>query len=167
MNEYADFEENTTEEIAYLVIKATRAWVHAIMASACSSARCWHLRIWDETFDAVGSTEASHVWSSFMRHLSLEGNAKFKLGCGSCGVASQDEQALMQCLAAHQKGRKTEALAILDQWFSGDCLWKADALAEAFADHLTVKRLCLPYSVDVISPAEMPVVNEVLKHAIH
>lgn len=164
MNQPARYESDTNSETAHLVIRATRSWVRAIMSDACSKARCWHLHIWDDSFDMVGSREAPHIWSSFMRLLSLEGNAKFQLGCGSCGRASVDEQVLLHCLASHQQGRKPEAMALLGRWFSGAALWRADALIEAFADQLSLKGFHLPYDTNMLPALELSVYDSFPTH---
>lgn len=130
---------------AEIVTTATRSWVWAIMADACRTARGRYVDLWTDCFDKLGSRELSMMWGSFMRHLSIEANAKFLLGCAGCGRVSEDERILLKSLAAHQQGLKREASQMLERWFSGEALWKADALVEAFADQLSLHGHRLPY----------------------
>ena len=148
MNQPARSENEVGFEGEDLVLQATRSWVWAIMADACGTARSRYVRMWEDSFELIGSREAARIWSSFMRLLSLEGNAKFLIGCGGCGRPSIDERALLRCLAAHQAGQKREAAHLLEHWFDGESLWKADALAEAFADQLSLKGFHMAYGLD-------------------
>lgn len=119
---------------AWLLLRATRAWVRAILAETCSKARGRYVDEWNDVFAMMGSPLAANLWGSFMRHLGREGTARFLLGCAGCGGASVDEEILLRCLAAHQSGQKGDALQLLERWFEGTALWQADALAEAFAE---------------------------------
>lgn len=135
-------------EAARIVVTATRSWVWAIMADACRTARGRYVDLWNDCFDKLGSRDLSLMWGSFMRHLSLDANTKFLLGCSGCGRTSEDEQTLLNSLAAHQQGYKKDACTLLERWFSGEALWKADALVEAFADQLLLHGHTLPYALD-------------------
>lgn len=136
------------QKSATVVVTATRAWVWSIMAQACETSRGRYVRLWDDCFDRLGGASMVKLWGSFMRHLSINGKAQFLLGCHGCGRLSEDEGYLVQCLAAHQHGLKREACGILERWFEGEALWKADALAEAFADELSRQGHSLPHAVD-------------------
>lgn len=133
---------------ATLVLTATRSWVGAVMSRSCRSARDRFLGMWNDCFDQLGDPELANIWGSFMRHLTIDGKATFMLGCSGCGRSSEDENILLNCLSAHQRGQKVEAYGMLERWFEGEALWKADALAEAFADQLSLHGYVLPTSPD-------------------
>ena len=131
---------------ALLVITATRSWVRAIMAKSCQSSRNRDrfVGMWNDCFEQFGDPELANIWGSFMRHLTIEGRATFLLGCSGCGRNSEDENLLLNCLSAHQQGEKIAACDVLERWFEGEALWKADALAEAFSDQLSLHGFTLP-----------------------
>lgn len=131
--------EINSRKTSQLILSATRSWVWAIMAESCRTARGRYVHMWNECFEQIGDKSLAMMWGSFLRHLTLEGNAKFLLGCSGCGRASKDEAILLDCLALHQSGNKDEAYKMLSRWFEGEAQWKADALIEAFADQLSLK----------------------------
>ena len=133
---------------AMLVLTATRSWVGAVMSQSCGRARSRFVGMWDDCFDQLGDPELANIWGSFMRHLTIDGKATFMLGCSGCGRSSEDENILLSCLSAHQRGQKVEACGKLERWFDGEALWKADALAEAFADQMSLQGYVLPAGVE-------------------
>lgn len=128
---------------AQLILSATRNWAWSIMAGSCKASRSRYVDMWNECFDQLGDKNLGLLWGSFMRHLTIEGEVKFLLGCSGCGRKTKDEAALLDCLAAHQTGNKDYAYKLVGRWFSGEAQWKADALIEAFADQLSLKGFAL------------------------
>ncbi len=143
-------------EASRILTKATRSWVWATMAEACNTARGKYVDAWHTCFDTLrgrtdgqmGETELASLWGAFMRHLTITGTARFLLGCEACGRGSEDEKLLLGSVAAHQRGAKKDACTILEKWFVGAALWKADALIEAIADQLSVQEYMLPTACD-------------------
>ncbi len=129
---------------ATLLLTATRSWVGAVMTQSCRGSRRRFVGMWDDCFEELGGAELANIWGSFMRHLTLDGRSTFLLGCSGCDASSEDEAILLQCLVAHQHGHKIGACKMLERWFEGEALWKADALIEAFADQLSIQGLPLP-----------------------
>ncbi|WP_262694449.1 hypothetical protein [Kordiimonas aquimaris] len=167
MSQQRECENKPRTETPRWILRAMRSWVRAILASSCSKTRSWHAQVWQESCAAFGSGDAVSIWGTFMAHLCTESSVTFQQGCAGCGRVSDDENALLQCIAAHQTGSKQKANMILQKWFKGEALWQADALVEAFADHLSQRGLIIPSSQEALPAFELTGSTQTHFHSVN
>ncbi|UTW56548.1 hypothetical protein [Kordiimonas sp. SCSIO 12610] len=124
------------ENFALLMV---RAWVRVLTAKRGSAPVHDALNIWNRGFCQVGTVTASKSLDQFMSMLARKSQHKIEIGCPKCLAPNSDEQRILECMRAYQRGDVCKGRGLLSYWLSDEDMGFAEHQLILFVAALSEK----------------------------